>query len=441
MTDASPPVPVAGSRRRYTLGIVALLLVVVIWVSSSFVMNSIFGEQSYNKPFLITYINTASFSFYLLPFLLKKKLSNKKTNFVDELRDSVPIERAQSTSMATNDQEALGETSLFLRTDSENNQAHDEVNYGSPPADKLSTKETIQLSLTFCIVWFLANWSTNASLAYTTVGSSTILSSMSGLFTLGIGAMFGIERINGLKIAAVFISLIGVSLVSYADKNASSLPIESPSSPSNPLLGDILALLGAFFYGCYTILLKIRIQDESRLDMSLFFGFVGAFNVVLLWPCFGILHALGIERLELPSTGAVWGLILLNALIGTFLSDYLWLLAMLMTSPLVVTLGLSLTIPVALTGDFVFKHVVPNLQYWAGAILVIAGFLSVNMAALSEVEEAEILEGRQLVPQEDPLETSLESRHIIYNQNIPKGSQNSLNSTGSYHSMDQTTPR
>lgn len=165
-----------------------------------------------------------------------------------------------------------------------------------------------------------------------------------GLFTLGIGAMFGIERINGLKIAAVFIrylsiacrsnhetlyitgfftactfSLIGVSLVSYADKNASNMPIESPSSPSNPLLGDILALLGAFFYGCYTILLKVRIQDESRLDMSLFFGFVGAFNVVLLWPCFGILHALGIERLELPSTAAVWGLILLNALIGTFL--------------------------------------------------------------------------------------------------------------------------
>lgn len=84
---------------------------------------------------------------------------------------------------------------------------------------------------------------------------------------------------------------------------------------------------------------------------------------------------------------------------------------------------------------------VPNLQYWAGAILVIAGFLSVNMAALSEVEEAEILEGRQLVPQEDPLDASLEGRHIIYNQNIPKGSQNSINSTGSYHSMDQTAPR
>lgn len=45
---------------------------------------------------------------------------------------------------------------------------------------KLSTYDTIKLSLAFCILWFLANYTTNASLAYTTVGSSTILASMSG---------------------------------------------------------------------------------------------------------------------------------------------------------------------------------------------------------------------------------------------------------------------
>lgn len=122
------------------------------------------------------------------------------------------------------------------------------------------------------------------------------------------------------QMLTIMFSLIGVALVSYTDKNnTTSIPIETPAAPSNPLLGDVLALLGAFFYGCYTILLKIRIQDESRLDMSLFFGFVGAFNVVLLWPCFGILHLLGIERLELPGTSAIWGLVILNALIGTFL--------------------------------------------------------------------------------------------------------------------------
>lgn len=78
--------------------------------------------------------------------------------------------------------------------------------------------------------------------------------------------------------------------------------------------------------------------------MPLFFGFVGAFNILLLWPVFPVLDWLGIETFQLPFTPTLWIMVLLNAFIGTFLSDYIWLLAMLMTSPLVVTLGISLTV-------------------------------------------------------------------------------------------------
>ena len=63
----------------------------------------------------------------------------------------------------------------------------------------------------------------------------------------------------------------------------------------------------------------------------------------------------------------------------TFISDYLWILAMLMTSPLIVTMGLSLTIPLALLGDFLFKGQLKGLFYWFGAILVLAGFSIVNI--------------------------------------------------------------
>ena len=62
----------------------------------------------------------------------------------------------------------------------------------------------------------------------------------------------------------------------------------------------------------------------------------------------------------------------------TFISDYLWILAMLMTSPLIVTMGLSLSIPLALFGDFVFKGQLKGLLYWFGAILVLIGFTAVN---------------------------------------------------------------
>jgi solute carrier family 35, member F5 len=63
----------------------------------------------------------------------------------------------------------------------------------------------------------------------------------------------------------------------------------------------------------------------------------------------------------------------------TFVSDYLWILAMLMTSPLIVTMGLSLSIPLALLGDFIFKGQLKGSFYWFGAVLVLVGFSIVNL--------------------------------------------------------------
>ncbi|KAG0321442.1 hypothetical protein BGZ97_011323 [Linnemannia gamsii] len=254
----------------------------------------------------------------------------------------------------------------------------------------LSHREIAELSFTFCILWFAANWATNASLAYTTVASSTILASMSGFFTLAIGAILKTESFNTLKLIAVCATVAGVALVSESDRNKSPMnDLLDPKAPIAPLFGDFLALMSAMFYGCYTVLLKVKIQNESRVNMSLFFGFVGLFNLVLLWPMFGVLHWTGIEPFELPTDTKVVWMIGINALVGTFVSDYLWLLSMLMTSPLVVTLGLSLTIPLALLGDVVGYGRVLGAAYWVGAGLVLAGFFGVNGVALSERDEAD----------------------------------------------------
>ena len=58
-----------------------------------------------------------------------------------------------------------------------------------------------------------------------------------------------------------------------------------------------------------------------------------------------------------------------------------------MTSPLVVTLGLSLTIPLALLGDVVGYGRVLGLGYWIGTGLVLSGFFGVNGVALTERNE------------------------------------------------------
>lgn len=103
------------------------------------------------------------------------------------------------------------------------------------------------------------------------------------------------------------------------DKNPLMADQGHPYAIPAPLIGDILALLGAIFYGCYTTLLKLKIGSEDRIDMPLFFGFVGAFNVLLLGPAIPILHYLGLETFEVPMNATLWIVILLNAFIGTFL--------------------------------------------------------------------------------------------------------------------------
>ncbi len=99
---------------------------------------------------------------------------------------------------------------------------------------------------------------------------------------------------------------------------------ESPAlvdaSTMHPLFGDFLALVSAVFYALYVILLKVQIKAESRIDMQLFFGFVGLFNILACWPIGVFLHGIGAETLELPSSGKVVAALLINVCAGVIFS-------------------------------------------------------------------------------------------------------------------------
>lgn len=74
----------------------------------------------------------------------------------------------------------------------------------------------------------------------------------------------------------------------------------------------MLALGSAILYALYITLLKTRIQDESRIDMPLFFGFVGLFNIFLALPIYLSVQALGIESIEWPDATKAWLTIIAN---------------------------------------------------------------------------------------------------------------------------------
>lgn len=195
---------------------------------------------------------------------------------------------------------------------------------------------------------------------------------------------------------------MGVVLVSKSDSEVGS-GSETDDAPPYPLWGDMMAICSAIFYACYVSLVKVRAGDESRLDMPYFLGLgapprslttlnllslcfscfhvptVGLINTLLLWPVGVALSLTGMEPFELPSGKMLILAIIINSLI-TFTSDFIYLVAMLLTSPLTVTLGLSLTIPLAVAGDILLGHAFGGIKAVAGAVLVVLSFIIVGLA-------------------------------------------------------------
>ncbi|PHH53086.1 putative vacuolar membrane protein YML018C [Ceratocystis fimbriata CBS 114723] len=386
-----------GGLGRRTLGISLLMVTVILWTCSNFMASSIFSDATYDKPFFVVYVNTSIFALYLVPsfvkFVYKHGLSGLRIEAQHIWAEYQLSKKSPSSSS----------TSRFLRLDNESSPNHgllssiDDID-GRDSLDRLpneedsikgskeqgtarlSMLETLRLAAEFALLWFFANYFSSACLQYTSVGSATILSSTSSVWTLAFCALFRVEGFTRRKLFGVLTSLAGVILVSTVDLSGSrdedrgSFPHKSQSQIA---IGDAMAFTSAIVYGMYVTVMKGRVGNEERVNMPLFFGFVGVLNLVFLWPGFFILHWTGMETFVLPPTGRIWSIVLINSM-TSFLSDISWAFAMLLTTPLVVTVGISLTIPLSLIGEMVQYQQHAPWVYWVGAAVVFMSFLFIN---------------------------------------------------------------
>ncbi|KAJ5654004.1 hypothetical protein N7490_001007 [Penicillium lividum] len=379
-----------GMARR-TLGISLLLLVVVLWTTSNFLGSTIFADKTYPKPFFVTYINTSLFTMPLFGVLLSRTFGLWRTNKLGQVDSFWSWLRYMDSAETETADEARVLRRVSIDDEARGSGDYDGARYlpkGQGEDEKLGLKATAKLSFQFCLLWFTANYFAMACLQYTTVGSTTILTSTSGVWTLVFGACLRVEKFTVRKALGVLASLIGIILISRVDLSKPDTNPATPTgddgsgtfphkTPAEIALGDAMAAFSSIMYGVYTIVMKKQVGDESRVNMSLFFGLVGFFNLILMWPGFFILHWTGVELFSFPETKRVWTIILVNS-VASFVSDIAWAYAMLLTTPLVVTVGLSLTIPLSLVGQIVLQGQYASALYWVGATIVFLSFLVVN---------------------------------------------------------------
>lgn len=322
-----------------------------------------FADDSYSKPFFVTFFCCSLFALPVLPLYLKEYLFT-----------------------------ARNRTSQYGAVSQHDGQepAHENDGPGCTAHPKQVTssardqaKALLKPALTVFMLWFASGYFNAASLEHTSVASSIILSTTSGLHVMFFGALFFVERFTRAKLLGVVASIIGIALISTVDINGSS-DADRGQFPSKSgaeiALGDIEAFGAAVIYGLCTILLKRFLCDSTSLGALVMMGNMSLASTALLWPFFIILHFTGVERFQLPPDARVWRIFLINGMIS-LVGDYSWAYAVVLTSPTVITVGLSLSIPLSLVGQMLLNGQTAGLAYWTGALIVLGGFMLVNAEA------------------------------------------------------------
>lgn len=347
---------------RRAMGFLMLGGTMILWVASSVTIQMVFEGVHFEKPVFVTLFNSASSVSLLLPRLARRCGSG-----------------ARSGSEIVNEMK-------------EKDMRH-----------KTTVLGVLRLSGTVGLLWLCAQWIFNLSLLYTSVATNTVLSSTASVFTFFFSLLICRDPFRWCSFSAALFSFAGCMMVSLQSPRNTT-----ESAVTNSVFGDCLTLISAAMFALVSVMLRKLAPRE--FDLSFFMGMNGLLAIGLS-P--GVLYAAnryGLEQYRTPTGNALLALTV-NAVLGSTCANYLYTSALLMLSPLVTTVCMSLSIPIsALTDEIVMRQHRFSVGWLVGASLVASG---VVFAAFDlEAPASEMSRARRETAEEEELESLLEHNKL-----------------------------
>ncbi|KAI4197300.1 MAG: hypothetical protein LQ350_006028 [Teloschistes chrysophthalmus] len=150
---------------RHTLGLILLLTTVFLWTASQFLASTIFADNTYSKPYFVTYINSSFFAVILIPVSLRSLFhkyyspdacfSRKHGN----TKYAPLMESGRSSSSKPNTRDVPVINDAYIREEDDPAAISDQRRLSSDEevicsGNKLTLRETTRLSLDFSVLWF-----------------------------------------------------------------------------------------------------------------------------------------------------------------------------------------------------------------------------------------------------------------------------------------------
>lgn len=361
--------------RNYKLGAILLLVAIFTWITGLELVNSVLKGGEFEKPWFLAFLTGSCFMLNFTPEVLKFATGILKCG----TRLDADLSPQLSSSDLHLHESSTACDMLKLAEDDE----------GQIP---LTQKEVLTLAFQISVIYYAYNVFVMTALKYTSASNQTVLGSTTAIFALFLGVKLGIDKFSFKKMVCVVFSLSGVILISISESESTG--DEGALKPKNPILGNCFALFGAFCYALYLILMKMKCgTGDKATDERKLFGWVGVFTFLLGCPLLFTVDFLGVEKFLLPPNAVVFLMISINS-VFSIISDYVTILAMLLTSPLVTSLALTSSIPITIFVDFVALRLKDdssgsssNLStYIFGVLCILVSVVLININITTENE-------------------------------------------------------
>lgn len=378
-----------SSTRRRIFGLFLLFIVNILWVAAAEITRFIFVDLNFKRPFFTTYVKLCMLTLYLLRyFMIKRDNSgpNEQNGYNKLVSDGTETFDMETLTPAEFEPVGISEDSetehvlniprrvRFAQVREVRHMppslAHDAFLARLPySATSLLCRCDVSRDLKYTAVlsplWILCTLTYQASLLFSPVSSVNLISASSSLFVLLLSAVCAFspaDRLTLTKLLLVVCNFIGVAVVSEYSLSA---------------YGTSLALISSFCYAVYLVFFTYCQNSGYEVDMNLMFGMVGLLTVLIYSPLLLSLHCLSVESLLPLPDRTQFSMLVLNGVVGTVFSDYIWLQATILTSSLAASISLSLCIPMSLLADTFFRAQPPSLMQLVAAVPITLSFLGV----------------------------------------------------------------